>query len=165
MNSRERVLTAIAHREPDRVPITFDAQPEVYDLLYGHFGITTREELWDALHVDTWLEGPVINDPREKKLDDNLYQNRWGYRTKRQLYSDGERKGYYEEIVYHPLATAESEAELDAYDWPDAKLLDFQHLNELRVRQPDRAIIAHITHGSYFNATFLRGMEQFLVDL
>jgi uroporphyrinogen decarboxylase len=30
---------------------------------------------------------------------------------------------------------------------------------------PDRAIIAHITHGGYFNATVLRGMEQFLVDL
>ena len=31
--------------------------------------------------------------------------------------------------------------------------------------QPERAIIAHITHGAYFNATFLRGMEQFLVDM
>ena len=66
MNGRERVLTAIDHREPDRVPITFDARPEVYDLLYGHFGISTREQLWDALNVDTWLEGPVVKDPREK---------------------------------------------------------------------------------------------------
>ena len=27
MNSRERILSAIAHREPDRLPITFDAEP------------------------------------------------------------------------------------------------------------------------------------------
>src|SRR3990172_9344699 len=104
MNGRERVLTAIAHREPDRVPITFDAQPEVYDLLYEHFGISTRAELWDALHVDTWLEGPVINDPREKPLASGLFQNRWGYHTKRQPYQAGEKTGYYDEIVYHPLA-------------------------------------------------------------
>ncbi|HLA39455.1 MAG TPA: uroporphyrinogen decarboxylase family protein, partial [Candidatus Glassbacteria bacterium] len=165
MNGRERVLTAIAHREPDRVPITFDAQPEVYDLLYEHFGISTRAELWDALHVDTWLEGPVINDPREKPLASGLFQNRWGYHTKRQPYQAGEKTGYYDEIVYHPLAAAETVAEVEEYDWPDPALLEFQHLNELRRTQPEKAIIAHITHGGYFNATFLRGMEQFLVDL
>ena len=57
MNPRERVLTAANHRIPDRVPITFDAQPEVYEMLYRHFGIDSRKELWDALHVDTWLGG------------------------------------------------------------------------------------------------------------
>ncbi|MFH1068767.1 MAG: uroporphyrinogen decarboxylase family protein [Candidatus Glassbacteria bacterium] len=165
MNGTERVLTAVDHREPDRVPITFDAQPEVYELLYGHFGISTRAELWDALHVDTWLEGPLINDPRERPLEGGLFQNRWGYRTKKQPYQTGEKTGYYDEIVYHPLAAVESVVELDRYDWPDPALLEFGHLNELRRTQPDRAIIAHITHGGYFNATFLRGMEQFLVDL
>jgi len=165
MNGRERVLTAVNHREPDRVPITFDAQPEVYEALYRHFGIDNRGALWDALHVDTWLEGPVVNDPREKKLSEGLFQNRWGYRTKLQPYTVGDKTGYYEEIVYHPLAAIETVSELDKHDWPEPDLLDFQHLNQLRLSQPDRAIIAHITHGSYFNATFLRGMEQFLVDL
>jgi len=165
MNSRERVLSAVNHRQPDRVPITFDAEPVVYDLLYEHFGIDSRAGLWDSLHVDTWLEGPVINDPRERKLDSGLFQNRWGYRTKHQPYTVDDKTGYYDDIVYHPLAGIETVAELDSYDWPEADLLDFRHLNELRRKQPDRAIIAHITHGSYFNATFLRGMEQFLVDL
>jgi uroporphyrinogen decarboxylase len=158
-------MTAVNHRVPDRVPITFDAQPEVYDSLYRHFGIDSRAELWDALHVDTWLEGPIIKDPRQRKLPDGLFQNRWGYRTKMQPYQAGEKSGYYEEMVYHPLAGIQTAAELEKHDWPDPELQDFYHLNDLRVSQPDRAIIAHITHGSYFNATFLRGMEQFLVDL
>ncbi len=165
MNGRERVLTAIDHREPDRVPITFDAQPEVYDLLCAHFGISGREQLWDALSVDTWLVGPVVNDPREKELENGLFQNRWGYRLKKQPYEVHGKTGYYDEIVYHPLSGIDHAHEMDKHDWPDPSLLDFTHLNELRKSQPDRAIIAHITHGGYFNATFLRGMEQFLVDL
>jgi uroporphyrinogen decarboxylase len=165
MNGRERVLTAIDHREPDRVPITFDAQPEVYDLLYGHFGITSREQLWDALNVDTWLEGPVIKDPREKELENGLFQNRWGYQLKKQPYETDGKTGYYDEIVHHPLAGIDCACDLDKHDWPDPSLLEFGHLNELRQTQPDKAIIAHITHGGYFNATFLRGMEQFLVDM
>ncbi|MBW7996362.1 MAG: hypothetical protein FVQ81_07325 [Candidatus Glassbacteria bacterium] len=165
VNGRERVLTAVDHREPDRVPITFDAQPEVFELLYGHFGISTREELWDALNVDTWLEGPVVKDPREKQLANGLFQNRWGYHQKKQPYNANGKTGYYDEIVYYPLSDIESACDLDHYDWPDPNLLEFGHLNELRKSQPHRAIIAHITHGGYFNATFLRGMEQFLVDL
>ncbi len=165
MNGKERVLTAAAHREPDRVPITFDAQPEVYELLYRHFGLDSRAELWDALQVDTWLDGPEVRDPRQRPLPDGLFQNRWGYRTKQQPYEVGGLRGHYEEMVYHPLARAERIADLDKHDWPDPGLLEFGHFNQLRRTQADRAIIAHITHGGYFNATFLRGMEQFLVDL
>ncbi|MCE5272612.1 hypothetical protein LLH00_15130 [bacterium] len=165
MNGRERVLTAAAHRTPDRVPITFDAQSEVYDLLYRHFGINSRAALWDALHVDTWLEGPEIRDPRDRDLGNGLHQNRWGYHTRMQPYTVDGRTAHYEEMVYHPLAKLQDVSELDRHDWPDPDRLEFGHLNELRRTQPDRAIIAHITHGAYFNATFLRGMEQFLVDL
>lgn len=165
MTSRERVMAAINHQIPDRVPITFDAEKEVYELLYKHFGISTRKQLWDALHVDTWLEGPVVKDPREKQLDDDLFQNRWGYRQKDQPYTVNGKTGYYREIIYHPLADIKSVKDLEKHDWPDPRLLDFNHLNELRLQKPERAIIAHITHGGYFTATFLRGMEQFLVDL
>ena len=165
MNPRERVLAAANHRIPDRVPITFDAEKEVYDLLYRHFGIDTRKELWDALHVDTWLEGPVVNDPRERRLENGLLQNRWGYRQKNQPYTVNGKTGYYQEIIYHPLAETTSVKDLEKHDWPEPRLLDFTHLNDLRQKKPERAIIAHITHGGYFVGTFLRGMEQFLVDL
>lgn len=165
MNPRERVLTAAGHREPDRVPITFDAQPEVYDLLYRHFGIDNRKDLWDALNVDTWLEGPEILDPRDRELEQGLHRNRWGYHTRLQPYTVDGKTAHYEEIVHHPLAGVEDVSELDSHDWPDPLALEFRHLNELRRVGPERAIIAHITHGAYFNATFLRGMEQFLVDM
>ena len=165
MNGRERVLEAINHREPDRVPITFDAEREVYDLLYRHFNISNRNELWDKLNVDTWLVGPEINDPREKDLPDGQHQSRWGYRTIRQPYTVNGITGAYSEIIYNPLRELNTVEELGKHDWPDPDLLDFKFLNDLRKEQSERAIIAHITHGGYFNGTFLRGMEQFLVDI
>jgi uroporphyrinogen decarboxylase len=165
MNGRERVMTTVNHQAPDRVPITFDAEPEIYELLYRHFGINTRKELWDALQVDTWLEGPIVNDPREKELETGQLQSRWGYRQKKQPYTVDGKTGYYYEIDYHPLSEITTFKDLENHDWPDPELLDFHHLHELRIQKPERAIIAHITHGGYFVGTFLRGMEQFLVDL
>lgn len=53
MNSRDRVLAALAHREPDRVPISFgdagfsgvfDAPPHGYRALCAHLGIVDCPE-------------------------------------------------------------------------------------------------------------------------
>ena len=47
MTSRERVLCAIAHREPDRVPVDFGSmgangiQAVAYNRLNAHLGVTT----------------------------------------------------------------------------------------------------------------------------
>ena len=169
MNSRERVLTAVNHREPDRVPITFDAQPEVYEVLYRHFGIDNRGALWDALHVDTWLEGPVVNDPREKKLSEGLFQNRWGYRTKLQPYTVGDKTGYYEEIVYHPLADVQSIHELEQY--PFYTPIDQATLDDLHARAKhlyettEYALMLNGAGSLYEWAQTLRGWDVFMMDL
>ena len=55
MNSKERVLATVRHEETDRIPITFDAEKEVYKALYNHLGLDTKEKLFDRLHVDTWM--------------------------------------------------------------------------------------------------------------
>jgi len=39
MNSKERVLAAINHLEPDRVPVDLWALPPVTDRLRNHFGV------------------------------------------------------------------------------------------------------------------------------
>ena len=38
LTPRQRVLTAMLHRQPDRVPVDFLATPEVWDKLVAHFG-------------------------------------------------------------------------------------------------------------------------------
>jgi uroporphyrinogen decarboxylase len=160
MTSRERVLAAIAHREPDRLPITFDAEKEVIASLMRHFKVRTRDEVWDCLHVDTRLIG-ADHSYRHIREQQGVRYDFWGIGSKEQAYSAGS----YWEYCFHPLAGMKTTAEIEAYDWPTPDELDFTSLRAARARHPDKAIIAHITHGGYFKATHLRGMEQFMVDL
>jgi len=160
MTSRQRVLTAIAHREPDRLPITFDAEPEVIAALERHFNVASADAVWDALHVDTRLVGVDHNYHHIAERDGVRYDF-WGIGALPQQYS----LGSYWEYCHHPLATMTTVAQIEGYDWPTAAEVSFESLRAARSRHPDKAIIAHITHGGYFKATHMRGMEQFMLDL
>lgn len=161
MNGRERVLTAIDHRTPDRVPITFDAEKEVKALLKAHFRVQSDDALWRALNVDTRLVGPEHHHPNAGNQPDGTHRSFWGYGSREVV----NKLGSHHEIVYHPLAGMQTPANLDAHPWPTAAELTFDAIRKSRRENPDAAIIAHITHGGYFNGTFLRGMEQFCLDL
>lgn len=160
LTSRERILTAVAHREGDRVPITFDAEREVKDLLKRHFGVGDDEGLWRALHVDTRLVGADHSDPRRGRRD-GLDFDYWGVGTGEVEYSFG--KMY--DICHHPLAGMETIDEIEAYHWPSPDEILFSTLRAARERCPDKAIIAYFCHGGYFTGTEMRGMERFLMDL
>jgi uroporphyrinogen decarboxylase len=161
MTSRERVLTAAAHREPDRVPITFDCEKEVLDVLKRHFNVDSAEGVWRALNVDTRLVGADHHHPNIGKMPGNIDVNYWGVGSGQVEYSFGTMY----DICYHPLAKMDSLAELDAYNWPTADEISFETIKAARAKNPDKAIIAYFCHGGYFTATEMRGMEQFLIDL
>ena len=54
MTSKERVLAAFRHEEPDRVPVDYSSNPGIDGRLKGHFGLAPDdgEGLLDALGVD-----------------------------------------------------------------------------------------------------------------
>jgi len=160
MNSRDRVLSAIAHCSPDRVPITFDAEKEVIAELMRHFGVGTRDAVWDALHVDTRLVG-ADHHYHHIREEGPVSYDFWGIGSKEQAYSGGS----YSEYCHYPLAGMETVAEIDGYDWPTADELSFETLRAVKAANPDRAIIAHITHAPFFKATHIRGMDTFMEDL
>jgi uroporphyrinogen decarboxylase len=160
MNSRQRVLAAIDHKIPDRVPITFDAEKEVVDSLKKHFEVSTRDEVWDSLNVDTRLIG-VDHHNHHIRIEGKIHYNFWGIGQIEQAYSGGT----YMEYCYHPLQKMETVDEIERYDWPAPDAFTVNTLKATREKYPDKAIIAHITHGGYFTSTFMRGMETFLEDL
>jgi uroporphyrinogen decarboxylase len=160
MNSKERVLAAIRHKETDRIPITFDAEKEVYAALYDHLGIDTKEALFDRLCVDTWmiLPGNFIytaeeNGKREKTTI-------WGYRTKVAEYSGGT----YDEVCFNPLAGKNEIEDIKAHRWPSPGILDFSHFPQEAEQYSNRAVIGVFTWGVYFIASFVRGMEDLMMD-
>jgi uroporphyrinogen decarboxylase len=84
MNSRERVLTTINHKEPDRVPLFFNS---IDAKLMRAVGSGTTAEIWKRLGIDTlvigrtaWCEGQPSGlgyspnpPPPEESLGGSLY--------------------------------------------------------------------------------------------
>lgn len=140
MTPRERVLAAMNHSEPDRVPFDLGTtfvtgiHRVAYDALLERLGMDDlpdqplldpvqqlampHEEVLRELGVDTRstyikLPGRELGDESE----DEQYRysiDTWG--LTRRMPKDG---GLYYDMCGHPLEGAETVAEVDAYDWPD----------------------------------------------
>jgi len=160
VTSKGRVLSAVGHRVSDRTPITFDAEKEVYEALHTYYGTESKEELFDCLHVDTWMILPgnfIYPLSEEGRIEKTSI---WGYRTRTTAYSGGT----YDELVESPLAGKDTIHDIDRHRWPGDDALDFSHIPGEAAGHADRAIIGVFTWGSYFIATFMRGMENLFVD-
>jgi uroporphyrinogen decarboxylase len=66
-------------------------------------------------------------------------------------------------MCHHPLAQAETIADLEAYPWPDPDWFDYSALPELCARYPGRAIQVGYTAVFYYH-NMLRGLELSLMD-
>lgn len=154
MTSRQRVLAAINHRQGDRTAITFDAQPEVYDALYARLGLAAKEALFDRLHVDTWFAGPKEVPPPEGG-------SIWGFTSREAQYQGGK----YWELAHSPLAGKHELSDIDRHQWPADDALDFAAVPAQIAAHRDRAIIGCFGWGAWFRATYVRGMEDLLLDL
>ena len=124
MTHRERVLAALAHRQPDHCPVDFWAVPEVVERLLKHFGAREEAELYDLLDVDMQFVFPCSTLPDPEILPDGSYFDRMG------VHRRPVRNDYctYDEYASYPLAYAESVADLERYDkWPDPDAFDWAH--------------------------------------
>ena len=182
MNPRERVVTALKHQEPDRVPISIGGTAHkisdaLFEALRQHFSIQGEparvltgisftyydDGLLDALGTDTRFLHLGTPDPYEKRTcGDGRYDNEWGI-----TFQD---EGHYQGVVGNPLREATLD-DLDTYLWPDVN--DPRRVQGLRERaeylyeKTDYAIVAYrpTPSGLFETASMLRGMEQFMVDM
>jgi uroporphyrinogen decarboxylase len=186
--SRERVLTALAHREPDRVPCDLLAVPEVWTRLQKVLGVDSREAVLRGLEVDcrrvsydsycfppqrvvaqgevVWLDHPArTTTERTWRLhtSDDLWVDIWGARRRKVQHPYGR----YEDLTEYRLGKAASLADLRAYDWPTPEWFDFSGLrDELTSLHADGACHVRYRVGSVFETAWsLRGFEQMLMDL
>jgi uroporphyrinogen decarboxylase len=161
MNSKERVLMAVDRVEPDRVPVDLWALPPVTDNLRAHFDVDGDEAVWQALGVDLRSVWPTYAGPPLPVFDDGSWIDWWGLH-KRMV-------GPFEEVIEPPLAGAQTVADVEAHPWPDADWFDYEGLRPacetlaayaLAVRDPGPNATCVLRL-----AMFLRGMEQFMIDL
>jgi uroporphyrinogen decarboxylase len=190
MTSRERVLKAIRHETPDRVPIDFGGNQtgihkNAYRNLTRNLGLPEGIEIMDAVqqlarpsermlerfHVDTryiaagpassW-KGGIVKAKRDGRAWHDL-TDEFGIR-----WSMPDDQSLYMDITLHPLAKATIK-DVREYAWPKgddpsrfAKLRE-QAL-EIRRNTP-YAVVSGISGVIYEICWYLRGLEQWFSDL
>lgn len=183
MTSRQRVATALAHQEPDWVPIALGGGPyslvdEVYLKLLpllgldgpvkpfrtGHNVSYMDDRVLDRLGVDTRYVWPAKSPSDVTTLgSSDVLVDGYGQRWHRALpyYYPGEG----------PLANATVNDIDELVTWPTGADGTWASLSGERARLlrelTDCFVIARMvtSHGPYQTASNLRGAEQFLMDL
>jgi len=190
MTSRQRLLAAINHQEPDRVPIDLGGNQTgihkfAYQALLEHLGIEDELVIMDAvqqlarpceavlerLHVDTRyvaagaasdFKGEILTCQRDGRTWHDLVDE-FGVR-----WSMPDDQPYYMDITLHPLADATID---DVRNYPFPKGDDPGRFEGLRERalaiknDTPYAVISGISGVVYETCWYMRGLEQWFIDM
>ena len=164
MTSKERVLTTLANREADRVPVNYSANPGIDGRLKSHFGLDPKdgEGLLRVLGVDFRGVGARYTGPRlhQDIPERGVQVDNWGIHRR---YIEHETGGYWDYCDF-PLKEAD-EKMIANWPMPDPDQHDFSHVYERCQSVKEYAVTLHC-FGDLINGNgMLRGMEQTLVDL
>jgi len=193
MNSRERLLTALNHQEPDRVPIDFGGtlsssiHYREYEDLRQHVGlrpggvkpedlgtgacwgtVIPHHDMYERMHSDVQAVGLGAPDSWRLEIkygdDYDTYVDDWGIRFRRP------KGGYYFDCFEYPIQEGTLEAFRAWKRWPDP--LDPGRWRGLRQRCLDaratgRAVTAFsvIGCGMFEQASRIMPMEEFFVGI
>jgi len=156
---RERVLAALRHETPARVPFSwgFGPTPEAAASLHDYFaglGVDWKK-LQTATEDKVHVAPPYIGPPCE-----NPWLGIWGIEVKSADYGTGS----YEEFTGFPLAGVETIDRLDAYRWPDGSWFDYAALPGVIPSGKTHAV--QFTAGNPFELyCWMTGLEQAFVNL
>ncbi len=139
MDSRERVLLALEHKEPDRVPIDYWATSEVNAMLLKRYSLSSQEELLKHFGSDfRYIDGPKYIGPEPTARDDGSKEDHYGVPRKSVSYGQGSKGGTYSEVVEYPLEKMTSVEEIKNYSkWPKADCFDYDSVREQAKRARD----------------------------
>jgi uroporphyrinogen decarboxylase len=156
MTPRERVMAAVAHRTPDRLPLDYLAEPEVTAALQRQLGVADEEALLQALGVDVRRIAVPYFGGEVKHLPSGETENIWGIRR------SGAHGGY---TSYHPLAHATTRAAIEAHPWPDPDAVDVEAWVERCAAAGAHARLGGPSCRVFFDAIELVGLETFFTWL
>ena len=190
MTSRERLLEALDHREPDRVPIDLGGNQTgihkfAYQTLLEHLGIADEltimdpvqqlarpcEAVLERFHVDTryvaagapadW-QGGIETNERDGRVWHDL-KDEFGV-----VWSMPDDEPLYMDISHHPLADATIDDVAD-YPWPrgdDPTRFDGLRDRALAIRNDTPyAVVSGISGVVYEICWYMRGLENWFVDM
>jgi uroporphyrinogen decarboxylase len=189
MNSRQRVGCTLSHKEPDHVPFDLGGtglttmHVTAYQDLRRHLGLPPTQaridfvaeqlaaidqDVADRLHADVRPVLPGLPSGFRRIFGDEgayeAYIDEWGIGWRKP--KDG---GFYYDMYHHPLAAADSPAEMAAYPFPDP--LDAGRFSTIRAQAEailadgKAAVLSGPCAGIAEVYSWMRGYEQFYIDL
>ncbi len=186
LTSRERVLRALEHEEPDRVPIdiggyistirTIKAYENLKRYLgfpEGNFKIFHAEHMFiddfvvKRLHADILYVRPKPLKDRYKRYPGKIVEDEWGIKFHKSADS------LYYDLHEPPLKEPHKEV-IEEYEWPDphdpVRYEGLEKEAKKLYETTDYCIVAdHLTplfgEGLLERAWYLRGFQEFLLDM
>ena len=158
MTPRERVLTALEHRQPDRVPCDFWAEEPTWKRLLDHLGYHDRDRLLEELQVD--IRHLEVPGPPEQAIGGGVFQNFWG---ERYVYRDTPW-GPMREDTQGALSDATSLTDLESFDWPSPSIFDYSSLAEQCQWWEPYALLYGFAD-IWQRPALVRGMEGMFLDM
>jgi uroporphyrinogen decarboxylase len=163
MKPKERVLTALEHKKPDRCPCDYIGTPEVDEKLKTHFRTDCMEAVLEKLGTDIRVVDAPYVGPELRKWDDGRFENYWGSIHK----PIKNEAGTYDEAVEFRYAEFKSVVDVDNFRWPKVEWFDFSKMAEECQQYSDYAVV----FGSPGNMDLIngtaygRGVEQVIYDI
>ncbi len=157
---RQRVRTALAHRQPDRVPFSwqFCATPEMSRCLEQE--LASRSLSWEALRRSTEDIVGLSPDYCGPDARQGGPWDIWGIGWKDVTYGHGT----YREVETYPLAGVDSVAALDDYAWPDPGWYDYAGLAR-KVAEIDPAkAVKFLGFNPFETLCWMTGLEEVLCN-
>ena len=160
MKSKERVLTSLSWREPDRVPIQTYLTPEIAAKLRDRFG---ERGVLEALGVDFRNTGPAWRG-KVREPHDGIRYDIWGAGYRTVVHDNG---GAYDEAVILPLADLKTMDDVEAYPWPSPDDFDYSVIPGQCAMLADYAVcIGDAGSPDILNGVSRgRGMERVMMDI
>jgi len=189
MNHRERVLAALNHQEPDRIPIDLGSTRNTgilalpYEALVDYLGMQDAVDQGDEFgmtrllglvppdeavlqRLDVDLRGIFIGKPDkvlEKTLPDGSHQDDFGVIRQRPPGS------HYFDVVKSPFDREITLSDIVQWPWPDP--LDPGYIRGLREQaldirhNTDYALVLHTSDIMVHTSQYMRGFERWYMDM
>jgi len=185
MNSRERIMATLSHKEPDKIPIDMNGTIATaitlvaYNNLRKHLGIgedkdphisflalgtvRVKDDIREKYQIDTrpvWMKDSQKTPT--KWMDDGTYYDDVGLRWK--------KASFYYDIIERPLANATTLGDLDNAKWSSpydsARVRGLKEEAKRLYEETTDCIIADIpSWGPFEGAAEFCGFDKFLTDL
>ncbi|MFO7615985.1 MAG: uroporphyrinogen decarboxylase family protein [Bacteroidales bacterium] len=190
-SSYQRVIDALEHREPDRIPFDLGAAAvtginiRALRNLKNYLGIKTdsfvKDEITQLADFDPFMAGLFKTDVgtvtpqapsiaplrKESVLEGKHYRLIDEFGIGWQMPVEG---GLYYDQYHHPLAGAESARDIERYPWPDP--LDPERFAGMDAQvgqvidvDGKACFIERMSSGMWEHAMWMTGYEKFLIDM